>query len=678
MKHIALYLYIILSYCSVIIFGQGPVTNFQVQDCGVSWDCVGFPNADCVGRGLCTNLLKYSYAASDPNHVKVELHGIPPMAGANDFWIAVGFNHEPNSMAGTLVSECVYNAGQVDVFASYNGEGYVNQRLQQPKDGITGISGSLKNQILTCSFTLNRLRRANDMDFDLATPLYVVMGQGPAEAWELKPHHVSPYVTPDKLTIASNQPRKPFPNLQPLLTVSPVPAATPASNHDVMDASAPVARQITPGNSVEGCFETKGCLTYPPNCFSSKTCVAILSYTADPDNKGQVRMELWRQVTQPGDHYVAVGLAAVSPEMANSGVLACVSYGDNVDVIASYNPGRYNVEVNNQRENITVTKKGMDGKSLYCQFTMPSRRSFAGSFASSPVVIDVSNQSFLMLAHGPAYPTGKIRKHSIMPISTANAVRMDSVAAVRSSDLPLNLYKSHAGLMVGAWMFLASVGILTARYYKTMWTDYSPFGIKIWFHIHRPFMFLAVLASIAAFVIIYIRTGGLWTATPPSENAHPIIGFIAFVLGLMQPIVALFRPNPGAKNRPLFNWFHWGVGFACHILAIAAIYLGLMMPQMSIYTDYGYTPIWIMVAFSAFHALWLILLQIIEWIIPSLKKRQQTMQMKTINGNGQVYQETTISRSKPGSVLKTLMWIFHFVVVAGFTIAILVLIGISH
>ena len=33
-----------------------------------------------------------------------------------------------------------------------------------------------------------------------------------------------------------------------------------------------------------------------------------------------------------------------------------------------------------------------------------------------------------------------------------------------------------------------------------------------------------------------------------------------------QPIMALFRPGPKDKNRPIFNWAHWAVGMAAHIL----------------------------------------------------------------------------------------------------------------
>jgi len=34
---------------------------------------------------------------------------------------------------------------------------------------------------------------------------------------------------------------------------------------------------------------------------------------------------------------------------------------------------------------------------------------------------------------------------------------------------------------------------------------------------------------------------------------------------MFQPIMALFRPEPNAKNRPVFNFFHFSVGLISHL-----------------------------------------------------------------------------------------------------------------
>ncbi|OWA52661.1 putative ferric-chelate reductase 1-like protein [Hypsibius exemplaris] len=436
------------------------------------------------------------------------------------------------------------------------------------------------------------------------------------------------------------------------------------------------------GKITAGCGWEKGCMGHPDRCLNqTDPCHAVSTWRPSAHNRDEYIIELWRRADPKSREgkFVAIGFNAKSGQMAKTGVIACVDAQNTVDVLASYNPSYYSTAVDNPKEGITVLQTGADGTHLYCQFSVQSNKSFRGSFAGSPANVDLNNPLYMVLAYGPATPNGVLRKHSTAPLVSSGQVRLTDVAVSGAANK--DYYKAHAGLMVGAWMFLASVGIFTARYYKPMWPGTKPCGLPVWFHIHRPIMILAISAAIAAFVLIFVQVRA-WTATPVSVNPHPIIGIIAFGLGLIQPIMAIFRPHPGTANRPIFNWAHRLVGFSAHILAIAAIFLGLMMPQMNVLggRDYG-AAFWIMVAYAAFHVLWLILLQLIDWIAPLVGggRRTTTMQMKTVNGHGTVYEETVIQEpvKAPASTLKTILWFTHFIVVAGLTIAILVLIGIS-
>lgn len=69
--------------------------------------------------------------------------------------------------------------------------------------------------------------------------------------------------------------------------------------------------------------------------------------------------------------------------------------------------------------------------------------------------------------------------------------------------------------------------------------------------------------TIAAFVIIFVELGG-WSQ---ADNPHAILGTITTGLCFIQPFMALFRPGPTHKNRPVFNWVHWLVGNVAHLLA---------------------------------------------------------------------------------------------------------------
>lgn len=87
--------------------------------------------------------------------------------------------------------------------------------------------------------------------------------------------------------------------------------------------------------------------------------------------------------------------------------------------------------------------------------------------------------------------------------------------------------------------------------------------------VHRMCMFLALILSISASVIIFVDS---WAFTynpngPVAEQYHPILGVILTSLLILQVLIAFCRPGPNAKSRFLFNWFHWFVGNAVHIIA---------------------------------------------------------------------------------------------------------------
>lgn len=71
------------------------------------------------------------------------------------------------------------------------------------------------------------------------------------------------------------------------------------------------------------------------------------------------------------------------------------------------------------------------------------------------------------------------------------------------------------------------------------------------------------LLTMAAFILIFVELKG-WSS---EQNPHAILGTITTILCFIQPIGAAFRPHPGHKYRPLFNWGHWLGGNLAHILA---------------------------------------------------------------------------------------------------------------
>lgn len=69
--------------------------------------------------------------------------------------------------------------------------------------------------------------------------------------------------------------------------------------------------------------------------------------------------------------------------------------------------------------------------------------------------------------------------------------------------------------------------------------------------------------TIAGFIIIFVQVDG-WSS---EDNPHAIMGTITTILCFIQPFMAIVRPGPNHKNRPIFNWAHWTVGNLAYVLA---------------------------------------------------------------------------------------------------------------
>lgn len=67
-----------------------------------------------------------------------------------------------------------------------------------------------------------------------------------------------------------------------------------------------------------------------------------------------------------------------------------------------------------------------------------------------------------------------------------------------------------------------------------------------------------------------------------------MLGCITTGLCFIQPFMALLRCHPGTPKRPIFNWLHWFVGNAAHIIGIVAIFFAVDLSKAELpkETDY--------------------------------------------------------------------------------------------
>ena len=147
---------------------------------------------------------------------------------------------------------------------------------------------------------------------------------------------------------------------------------------------------------------------------------------------------------------------------------------------------------------------------------------------------------------------------------------------VDSDDSGKTIIRSHASLMVIAWMFFACVGTFTARYMFQGFPENAGF---YWFQIHQVCMSLTWLLSIGSVLVQFIGVGSdpILNKARYGKNPHALIGLVAVMLMFIQPFMGFLRPSPMSKKRPIFNRIHHVTGNTATTLSLIAIVCGTFL-----------------------------------------------------------------------------------------------------
>ncbi|XP_070532309.1 ferric-chelate reductase 1-like [Ptychodera flava] len=219
---------------------------------------------------------------------------------------------------------------------------------------------------------------------------------------------------------------------------------------------------------------------------------------------------------------------------------------------------------------------------------------------------------YIMVARGPRRNTNppKLSKHIRSPIISDNPVNFTDVGTSGGGSGARLARKTHGSLMIFGWVGCASVAMILARYFKPAWPNSTLLGQKVWFTFHRGLMIVNLLCFCAAFVIIFVYVGGwvFYESTSDLRFVHATIGCIAVGLGIINPLIALCRPEPTSSKRPIFNWTHWAVGISAHSLAVVSVCLGIDIFKMPSYS------LWIFIGWIGFHFLFQIFLEIVIYV----------------------------------------------------------------
>ncbi|CAB0030082.1 unnamed protein product [Trichogramma brassicae] len=327
----------------------------------------------------------------------------------------------------------------------------------------------------------------------------------------------------------------------------------------------------------ESCGETKNCFGIPDGCVEQQNCVAAVSVLVAGERY------IFELRSTNNAKYVAVGLSD-DRKMGDDSVVECVDGGDRVNMHMSWNNGTTNTRMATPPNAVDLISSSLVDGVISCKFSRNKLTQIQGRTFNL-----VEKPYFLLLARGQKVYSSGIGYHDKREAWAEPRLLAIIGRNAGAGDL---LVRLHGALMLAAWIGTTSIGMLLARYYRQTWVKSQLCGNDQWFAWHRFFMFLTWSMTMAAAVLIVIELQD-WS----SATYHAATGLATVVLCFIQPFMAAMRPHPGAPRRILFNWLHWFVGNAAHILALVAIFFAGRLGKANLpeWID------WILVAFIVFH-----------------------------------------------------------------------------
>ncbi|KAH6941307.1 hypothetical protein HPB50_016080 [Hyalomma asiaticum] len=319
------------------------------------------------------------------------------------------------------------------------------------------------------------------------------------------------------------------------------------------------------GGTDNGCGVTKGCFGLPDGCIPQGDCEVMVSYIAEEDG---YHFEL----TGPADKdqmYIAAGISETN-KMELTSVIECLRMADKTSIRESWNSqGTTNNVMQQTTEGITFGSHGVTDGVLKCAWVRKAVTTV------NAVTFDLAKTKYFVLAaKGQLVPPDTKIYHEKRAASKETLSFGEKRLAKGGSDRdPLILV--HGNMMIIAWLYLVSLAIMIARNFKPSWEGSMIMGDKVWFF---------------------------------SGNLHPILGVTAVVLGVFQPIMALFRCHPEEPNRYIFNWMHWGNGNTAHLFSVTTIVFATGLKKANLGGSKWFLPV--LALFVTFYVIIQLVLQI--------------------------------------------------------------------
>ncbi|XP_022097205.1 uncharacterized protein LOC110982823 isoform X1 [Acanthaster planci] len=540
----------------------------ELVGCGTTRGCYRQPST-CSGED-CTVFVTWENVTGGQTRFTMRASRAQNLA-----WVAVGLRPETQSsgMVPADVYVCTSNGTAVErtenVLTAQNR--WNSETRAIPAGSVTTQFIQFEDNAIACVFTRSASMAGDSTFFDISgdNAYYLLLAVGDklnGDGTIDGTNHADRWSTPAAMKLQSE---------------FAIPTQPPAT--------------VPPGEDLQGCGDTRGCFRQPSDC-SGDNCLAYVTWQALQD--GQIRFTMRGQAQS----WVAVGLRPSSVEdgMSPADVYACTQ---NREVKRSENVTPYDSPSREIPPN-TVTEQAVtiENNAIRCMFTRQASLEGDSTFYN----VSGDNRYFLLLATGNSINNdGTIAGHQHQQRwPSTETFKLTEFGEATGETRIIALAKAHASLMMIAWIGFASIGITLARFFKPMWPESKLLGQKVWFTIHRICMVICVVCFVVAFILIFVFVKG-FVGGGGTAVAHAICGIIVTCLGIINPIMAVFRPHPGTPKRPIFNWAHWAVGTSAHVLAVVTIFLGIGY-QTSLLTGLASYSFFVMLAFTIFHiAMWI-------------------------------------------------------------------------
>ncbi|GCB74185.1 hypothetical protein scyTo_0003272 [Scyliorhinus torazame] len=312
------------------------------------------------------------------------------------------------------------------------------------------------------------------------------------------------------------------------------------------------------GISSDGCGSTKFCFSNPAQCDPARDENCFFMSSTPLDNRG-LQFEMSGRATG----YISIGFSD-DRLMGNDDIYICgMDTSGNIQVQRAYSTGRVLPRTVPLGEVNNIQVSDVNGI-IQCSFNTRNNISTAQRAANE--------MYYLFFAYGSS-ANGQINQHIEIPFISVEKVNVGIIQLASGNRRKSTLIKTHAALLLIAWMTTGSIGMIFAKFFKNIGGSKKILGKNIWFQLHLLLMVLTVAATVIGFVLAFVHVRG-WSH---NKGSHPVLGCIVMGLALIQPTVAICRPSPDNKRRFIFNWFHSSLALVIKCLAVATLFLGFKL-----------------------------------------------------------------------------------------------------